>query len=76
MDDLMDFDEETMLAAPMKEEAEIAIADDEEHLMMVSCLMALYACNDAKPRHEGSGPGRCKSKPMRRLDGYCIRYAD
>jgi hypothetical protein len=42
MDELMDSDGETMFAAPMEEEAQIAAADDEEHLMMLSCLMASY----------------------------------
>jgi hypothetical protein len=32
-----------MFAFLMEEEAEIVAADDEEHLMMLSCLMALYA---------------------------------
>jgi hypothetical protein len=32
-----------MFAALMKEEAEIAVANDEEHLMMLLCLMALYS---------------------------------
>jgi hypothetical protein len=48
MYELMDSDDETMFAALMEEEAEIAVADD-EHLMMLSCLMALYARNDVKP---------------------------
>jgi hypothetical protein len=76
MDKLMDSDDETMFAAPMEKEAEIAIGDDEEHLMMLSCLMALYARSDAKPRHGGSAPDRRKSKPRQRLEGYCILYAD
>jgi hypothetical protein len=63
MDKLMDSDDETMFAALMEEEAEIAIGDDEEHLMMLPCLMALYARSDAKPRRRGSAPGRRKSKP-------------
>jgi hypothetical protein len=49
MDELMDSDDETMFATLMEEEAKIAAADDEEHLIMLSCLMALYAHNDAKP---------------------------
>jgi hypothetical protein len=76
MDELMDSDDETMFAALMEEEAEIAVADDEEHLIMLSCLMALYARTDAKPRHGGSAPGRRKSKPRQRLEGYFILYAD
>jgi hypothetical protein len=62
MDEFMDFDNETMFTALMEEEAEIIVADGEEHLMMLSCLMELYA-RDAKPRRGCSAPGRCKSKP-------------
>jgi hypothetical protein len=76
MDELMDSDDETMFAALMDEEAEIAVSDDEEHLMILSCLMVLYARSDAKPRLGGSAPGRRKSKPRQRLEGYCILYAD
>jgi hypothetical protein len=39
MDEIMDSDDQAMLAALMEEEAEIATADDEEHLMMMSCLI-------------------------------------
>jgi hypothetical protein len=45
MDKLMDSHDETMFTALMEEEVKIAVADDEEHLMMLSCLMALYARN-------------------------------
>jgi hypothetical protein len=48
MDELMDSDDEIMFAALMEEEAEIAAAEN-EHLMMLLCLMALYARNDVKP---------------------------
>jgi hypothetical protein len=64
-----------MFAALMEEEAEIAIADDKEH-MMLSCLIALYARTDAKPCRRGSAPGHRKSKPRQRLAGYCILCAD
>jgi hypothetical protein len=64
-----------MFTALMEEEAEITVADDEEH-MMLSCLMALYARTDAKPRHGGSAPSRRKSKPRQRLEGYCILCAN
>jgi hypothetical protein len=60
----------------MEEEVKIAVADDEEHLMMLSCLMVLYTRTDAKLRRGGSAPGRRKSKPRQRLEGYCILYAD
>jgi hypothetical protein len=53
MDELMNFDDETMFIALMEEEAKISIADDEKHLTMLSCLMALYARTDAKPTAEG-----------------------
>jgi hypothetical protein len=75
MDEFMDSDNETMFTALMEEEAEIIVADDEERLMMLSCLMALYA-HDSKPCRGGSAPGRRKSKPRQRLEGYCILYAD
>jgi hypothetical protein len=67
MDELMDSDDETMFAALMEEEAEIAVADDEEHLMMLSCLMALCQRTDAKSCRRGSAPGRRKSKPRQRF---------
>jgi hypothetical protein len=76
MDELMDSNDETMFATLMEKEAEIAVTNDEEHLMMLSCLMALYARTDAKPRHGGSAPRCRKSKPRQRLEGYCILYAD
>jgi hypothetical protein len=65
-----------MFAALMEEEAKIVIADDEEHLMMLSCLMAFYARTDTKLGCGGSALGRRKSKSRQRLEGYCILYAD
>jgi hypothetical protein len=59
----MDSNDETMFVVLMEEEDEIATTDDEEHLMMLSCLMALYARNDAKPRRRDSVPGHRKTKP-------------
>jgi hypothetical protein len=38
--------------------------------------MTLYALSDAKPHRGGSAPGRRKSKPQQRLEGYCIFYTD
>jgi hypothetical protein len=76
MDELMDSDDETMFFALTEEEAEIAAVDDEEHLMMLSCLMALYAHNDAKLRRGGLAPRCRKNKPRQRLEGYCILYVD
>jgi hypothetical protein len=75
MEELMDSDDKTMFSALIEEEAEIAITDDEYHLMMLSCLMALYAHTNAKPRRRGLVPSRCKSKPRQRLECYCILYA-
>jgi hypothetical protein len=72
----LDSDDEIMFAALMEEEAAVASADDKEHLMMLSCLMALYARDGAKPRRGGSAPGHLKSKPRQRLEGYCILYAN
>jgi hypothetical protein len=71
----MDSDDEAMFAPLMGEEAKIATTDDEEHWMMLSCLMALYDRDKAKPRQGGSAPGRRKSKPRQRMEGYCILYA-
>jgi hypothetical protein len=76
MDELMDSDDETMFAALMEEEAQIIIADDEVHLMMMPCLMALYARTDAKSCRGGSALGCRKSKSRQRLEGYYILYAD
>jgi hypothetical protein len=50
MDELMNSNDEAMFASLMEEEAEIATGDGEEHLMMMSCLMAMYARDDAKLR--------------------------
>jgi hypothetical protein len=38
--------------------------------------MVLYARTDAKPRRGGFAPGRRKSKPWQRLEGYFILYAN
>jgi hypothetical protein len=50
MDEAMNFDDETMFTALIEEEADVASIGDEEHLMMLSCLMALYALDGANPR--------------------------
>jgi hypothetical protein len=49
MDKVMDSDDETMFATLMEDEAVVTSIDDEEHLMMFTCLMVLYARNVAKP---------------------------
>jgi hypothetical protein len=70
----MDSDDEMMFAALMEEEAVVAAAAD-KHLMMLSCLLVVYA-RDAQPRSGGSAPGRHKSKLGQWMEGYCIQYAD
>jgi hypothetical protein len=76
MDELMDSDDEIMFATQMEEEAEISVADDEEHLMTMSFLMELCAHTDTKPRRGGLVLGLRKSKSRQRLEGCCILYAD
>jgi hypothetical protein len=39
-----------MFVALMEEEAVVASIADDEHLIMLSCLMAMYARDGAKPR--------------------------
>jgi hypothetical protein len=70
----MDSDDEMMSIALMEEEAAIASVVDDEHLIMLSCLMAMYAHDGAKPRRGGSVPGCRKSKSRQRMEGYCILY--
>ena len=70
----MDSDDKELLAELLDEEAEAAV-DDEEHLLILTCLAGLLA-NEARPRHGGSAPGRRKSKPRQRYEGYCILYSD
>jgi hypothetical protein len=72
----MDSANEMMFSALMEEEADVASANDKEHLMMLSCLMAMYAHAGAKPRRGGSAQGCRKSKPRQRMEGYCILCAD
>ena len=70
----MDSDDEELLAELLDEEAQ-ADLDDEEHLLILACLAGLLA-HDARPRRGGSAPGRRKSKPRQRYEGYCILYSD
>ena len=70
----MDSDDEEVLAALLEEEAD-AVAQDEEHLMVLAALAGLLA-GDAKPRRGGSAPGRRKAKNRHRLEGYCMFYSD
>jgi hypothetical protein len=77
MEEAMDSDDEMMFVALMEEEAIVAsVADDEHLIIMLSCLMAMYARDGAKPRRGGLAPGRRKSKPRQRMEGYCILYVD
>ena len=69
----MDSDDEDLLAELLDEEAQADI-DDEEHLLVLACLAGLL--DKAKPRRGGSKPGRRKSKPRQRYEGYCILYSD
>ena len=70
----MDSDDEEAYAALMEEEAEAA-KGDEELLMILGALSAMFVQND-EPRRGGSAPGRRKSKVMQNLEGYCIIYGD
>ena len=70
----MDSDDEELLAELLDEEAQ-ADLDDEEHLLILACLAGLLA-HDALPLRGGSAPGRRKSKPRQRYEGYCILYSD
>jgi hypothetical protein len=73
----MDSDAEGMVVALMEEEAKDAstAADDDEHMKILSCLLAMHP-RDLKPRRGGSRPGRRISKPGQRLKGYCMLYVD
>ena len=66
-------DDEYLLAELLDEEAQTDF-DDEEHLLILTCLAGLL--DEAKPRRGGSKPGRRKSKPRQRYEGYCILYSD
>ena len=70
----MDSDDEELLAELLEEEAQTDV-DDAEHLLVLRSLAALLA-EQAKPRRGGSRPGRRKSKPRQRYEGYCILYSD
>jgi hypothetical protein len=58
----MDFDDKMMFAALMEEEAIVASATDNKHLMVLYCLMVMYAHADAKLRQGGSASGCHESK--------------
>jgi hypothetical protein len=75
MEEAMDSNDERMFTALMVEEAAVAFTD-EEHLMMLSCLIAMYAHDGAKPQREGLAQGCHKSKPRERMEGYNILYTD
>ena len=71
----MDSDDEELLAELLDEEAEAAV-EDEEPLLILACLVGLLANEAARPRYGGSAPGRRKSKPRQRYEGYYILYSD
>jgi hypothetical protein len=64
MDEAMDSDDEIMFIALVDEEADVASANGEEHLMRVSCLMVLYAHDGEKPWLGGSVPGLRMAESM------------
>jgi hypothetical protein len=66
--------EEQMFAELFKEEM-AATDQDDEHMLILSCLSGLYA-ETAIGRRGGSTPGHWKCKPRQRIEGYCILYAD
>ena len=70
----MDSEDEEALAALLEEEAD-ADAQDEEHLMLLTALVVLFASN-TKPLRGGSPPGRLKAKQRHRLEDYCLLYSD
>jgi hypothetical protein len=68
------------MAAIMDEELTIAAATrdasgDDEHLAVLTSLLAIIVEED-KPFIAGSAPGRRKSKPRQRMEGYCILSVD
>jgi hypothetical protein len=56
MDELVDSDDKAMFAALIEKEAEIATADDKEHLML-SCLITVV--NKTKPQRPGRPTVTC-----------------
>ncbi|XP_051190542.1 uncharacterized protein [Lolium perenne] len=76
----MDSDDEDVMAVLMDEELAIAAATrdaagGDEHLAILVSLLAMIAEED-KPIIGGSAPGHHKSKPRKRMKGYCMLYAD
>jgi hypothetical protein len=65
-------DEEEQMFAEIFEEEMAAAAQDEEHILILACLSGLYM-EMAIGRRGGSAPGHRKCK---RMEGYCILYAD
>jgi hypothetical protein len=68
-------DEEEQMFTEIFEEEMAAATQDEEHMLILACLSSLYA-ETAIGRCGGSAPGRRKCKPRKRMEGYCILYAD
>jgi hypothetical protein len=74
----MDSNDEEVMAAMMDEEIAAINATatgDDEHLSILVALLTMILEED-KPGRGGSAPGRRKSKPRQRMEGYCILYAD
>jgi hypothetical protein len=69
-----DDEEEQMFTELFKEEM-AAAAQDEEHMLILDCLLGLYV-ETAIGRRGGSVPGRQKCKPRQRMEGYYILYAN
>jgi hypothetical protein len=72
----MDSDEEEeQMFAEFFEKEMTAAAQDEEHMLILTCLSGLYTEKTIGHRG-GSAPGHQKCKPRQRMEGYCILYAD
>jgi hypothetical protein len=69
----VDSDDDLMIQATREHEAN-GIADEEEHLRNISCLLRLQAELNATPKCGGSKFGRRKTEPRLRMEGHCILY--
>jgi hypothetical protein len=65
----------TRRCSPLMYEEADASGDDDDHLMIISCLFGLYA-RECKAVSWGYESGALKSKSMHRLEGYCMLYTD
>jgi hypothetical protein len=73
----MDSDDEMMLNQFMEEEANAATVE-EEHLMILACLLQLRTDELKNTAYKCGGLkfGRKKTKPRQRMEGHAILYAD